>query len=803
MNGTPAHALTNIKKTFSSGDPRRSEAQEEVQLPSLISNPSSIRRDPDGNLVESCLTPRSRLLRDMVANELRAEVFRQHNTQATPDAADNIGDAPVFLTMSLPEILVQHEKSRKKKDGGRSGGEVQLAVFHQVMVLLLRDSVCWNRLIAVEALSIERVKSFATTLGTDLPSSMAECLKDKFPPVKRFAIEAVRQLAVQGELEAATGAAHLRSTALNDQDWRLRAEAARALCHLGEDAISELISILEDSTFWPVRGEAALALGSMCVWKESKTNVSEALSFAASSALAVALKDRIEGVREAAATALGTMGAHASNCVQPLIMTTRDDDLRVRIAAVRALGKIISQAAPRQVYLRYELLMTKGNLENIGLKGSIGFSDSLRLTCRALTRTLRDQEPLFQLALLASEMEDQEAENFKSPRSSMMAFMVSQRKKGELDSRRAHVKELFHAAEVSLRQIGAYAGPNMVARLIDEDESHSGFGNRMSLLRGLTCSRNGFESDDMVCAILSEWISAPVLGNKQYSQSLTAVANSLPVSGLHLDTFTQDATETLRYAVLHGDEGDVFIAFAVMNQLEAAHNMLTRENIESQTVSVQAHGGGTRPVYVHTGMWTTLDGIWGDVCRSLQHAVTEGTNLRRLVLCGSGMGAGIAKVATLRLHVEEKPLGDVRLPEPDLDEGEKPTGILCNAFGGPNVITSMGDEPPLDLMYCSKTCSQYKLPGDLLPLMLSNDSALHVLEKAMRRPTMMGCCHRRQSHASAAVKKASSYKGLFNSETLTPSPRDKRSRSIYGLDVSAKCYTNSMCWLMLTQKMKP
>lgn len=113
-------------------------------------------------------------------------------------------------------------------------------------------------------------------------------------------------------------------TSLRDPDKRVRGQAARALAGLGEDAVPDLVSLLQNRD-WRIRYRAAEALG-----MSGSTN--------AGAALIQALTDEKDHVRYMAAKSLGLLGVRSA--VTPLIDRLSDENEYVRRMAEESLGMI-------------------------------------------------------------------------------------------------------------------------------------------------------------------------------------------------------------------------------------------------------------------------------------------------------------------------------------------------------------------------------------------------------------------------------------------------------------------------------
>ncbi len=185
---------------------------------------------------------------------------------------------------------------------------------------------------------------------------LVEALKNKAPEIRQ---SAVKQLAEKGRV-----AVSALLGPLDDDDVRVRQEAARSLMIIGQDAgvaVQGLIGALGDVDP-EVRWMVALTLGKigtpaaeskaalLKVLKknaESRPRQEAAVALAridagqdVVSALVDALKDGDKTVAAAAARALAEIGTPASEALPDLIEAHEDSDPGLRDSAARALGKI-------------------------------------------------------------------------------------------------------------------------------------------------------------------------------------------------------------------------------------------------------------------------------------------------------------------------------------------------------------------------------------------------------------------------------------------------------------------------------
>ena len=122
-------------------------------------------------------------------------------------------------------------------------------------------------------------------------------------------------------------------TSLKDPDKGVRGQAARALAGLCEEAVPDLLHLLEDKE-WRIRYRAAEALG-----------MSGSVNAAA--ALIRALTDEKDHVRYMAAKSLGLMGVRSA--ITPLIARLSDENEYVRRMAGHSLEKIGGEEAEIEI----------------------------------------------------------------------------------------------------------------------------------------------------------------------------------------------------------------------------------------------------------------------------------------------------------------------------------------------------------------------------------------------------------------------------------------------------------------------
>ncbi len=219
-------------------------------------------------------------------------------------------------------------------------------------------------------------KRFNQILGTiqkalDHPGSDSE--------VRRYAAEALGELAAHAGKENIPQILNMLQAALSDQDSGVRHNAAAALgalaAHAEKENISRILNALlkamYDSDSW-VRGSAARALGKLAA-HAGKENILQILN-----ALQMALSDRDWKVGRNAAEALGMLTAHAGKENIPqifngLLMTLSDQYSDVRQAAVEALGGLAAHAGKENIPQIFNgLLKTLGDQEEDVCRNAAG-----------------------------------------------------------------------------------------------------------------------------------------------------------------------------------------------------------------------------------------------------------------------------------------------------------------------------------------------------------------------------------------------------------------------------------------------
>jgi hypothetical protein len=409
----------------------------------------------------------------------------------------------------------------------------------------------------------------------------------------------------------------------------------------------------------------------------------------------------------------------------------------------------------------------------------------------------------------------------------------------DLHERRRGVCELFHAAELAFEKIGHYAIPCMIDRLLAEDSHDSGFINRMSVLRGLHCTQH--MSPEAACCMLSEWVCDRNLDGERFANvepgSDFAVANTVPLTHTVMDRFHRTGMKGFTWSVLHNYHGSIFVTFGLRPDSE-----LDEEYCETASDLLHADGAAPRkvesklasqsgdnqeplePMEVHGGFWNILDNIWTEVRSAILAVIRreETFNLMQLVFCGSGLGGAVAKVAALRICLEEDPLDGLKL-KTDSSDPSWGVQVVLYTYGAPHIKVERNNRKHIQLHHhCSTSSRSWRLAGDPMPLMLSEHSHAIISHYTQRAGI---CCRRRQyqkngflhSYVRTPHHTSHHFKSVVKTDKLEPADIEAYKKRMAQLGrheelradafsealSNPRAYTNAMCWRDLCRIMPP
>ena len=251
-----------------------------------------------------------------------------------------------------PEATVQDRIDDLKKIGD-SGSTAKFVALD--IVKCLKDDDQEVRRFAVEAL-----RNLGNT-SEPVVGDMLALLQHKYPEVRYSAIEALRNLGNASEpiLQALLAL-------LQDEDISVRYSAIEALGNLGNDSepvLQAILTLLQDEDI-SVRYSAIEALGNL-------GNTSEPVV----EALLALLQYEYPGLRRSAAEALGNLGNTSEPVVQAFLALLQDKYPEVRASAARALGNLGNASEPvvqilltllqdEDSQVRYSAVSALGNLGN-------------------------------------------------------------------------------------------------------------------------------------------------------------------------------------------------------------------------------------------------------------------------------------------------------------------------------------------------------------------------------------------------------------------------------------------------------
>jgi HEAT repeat protein len=230
-----------------------------------------------------------------------------------------------------------------------------------------------------------------------------EALKEENWRLRRFALRILSRFSPPRTLMPLL----LRAT--SDKDYKVREAAMEALRPLGRESLSVYLAVLDQNDWWKMRWLATKAIGELgesaaqrampilqdALQKDREERVRlgiiESLSELGTAGVSllrqVLLREQKSSMRLAAVHSLERLGSKASSAVQELTRAIQDEDRNVRTAAARALANVGGAAIPALIKLlkfgttpeeRRIAARALGNLRAIGVPALPILADSLR-----------------------------------------------------------------------------------------------------------------------------------------------------------------------------------------------------------------------------------------------------------------------------------------------------------------------------------------------------------------------------------------------------------------------------------------
>jgi HEAT repeat protein len=169
--------------------------------------------------------------------------------------------------------------------------------------------------------------AFDGQYSNDLQSPQGSSNTENVVPPNPFVSDVLSQLGLEDNYIQKDASMETLLIALNNNEWRMRAEAARKLGKQGEKtAVEPLVTALMNDSEAAVKIAAARALGDLPDYTPIEP-------------LIAALYDPQDDVKAAVAWALGELGKRVPSST-PLENLLNNADTPVRAAAIRALGEM-------------------------------------------------------------------------------------------------------------------------------------------------------------------------------------------------------------------------------------------------------------------------------------------------------------------------------------------------------------------------------------------------------------------------------------------------------------------------------
>lgn len=594
---------------------------------------------------------------------------------------------------------------------------------------------------------------------------------DSIPFVRSAACSAIRRLAAAGAICGQSCKA--LEDALSDDAWQVRWNAAKALAFAGsEQQVRSLASCLSDEV-WLVRLEVCASLGMLG-------------DLTARDPLERALRsDSDSRVREEAARSLAAIGKSArqlgestdlSSCADALVAALQDEEIKVRSAAIAALGSQAVAAREHASSLVEQLLTGDHDIR------AAVFRFFQEATSHAGTR------------LVAAAFDAGKRHQVRQEVEEIMAWSkaIARPVLRVAQDLRAASHEARHTAERHLWLLGPAAGICLVNEVIKAKDAD--YPERMATIRGLISCFSRSEGarlpPDLACAALSEWIYEPSLDH-------------LPVPGLELvklQTPEEHHGINLQWAVLRDSWGSCFVVFrgseTVLDWTENSYLSLRR-------VVVPAWQG---VLLLHSGFWSTAEAESLCILEAIREA-SAGVPFETLILCGGSKGGANALAAAIQWSVSH-----AELVAEAQDEAVPCREMLVVTFGAPNIVGRGSGKPETTrALHELHTVLQKKAPRsrawsfsqDPVPALMSARSR-HVISQYHKGSYAVGALRRFMPEAYKKVNKylkeaarvTTTFQPVLAEAWLDPPPGVRGSRFQASVHPQRN-YTEALCRRLL------
>lgn len=521
--------------------------------------------------------------------------------------------------------------------------------------------------------------------------------------------------------------------------------------------------------------------------------------------------------------AIGALGSHAAPLTGQLAEVLKDESPEVREAVAVSLGSIVRHAAPHLKTSTVSLLVaamrdqsdgvrvaTIGALMSVGSIELLPHLDALsaclsdscaqvRVSTVLCFEQLATSDPnvvpqvLLHLDALCACLSDSCAEVRVSAvlciehLAASNPVEVSAHASGLLADR-LHDTNLKarDGAERVLVNLGTMATRFIYMHMLGircHQPEGDGASRRVANMRGCSCTEDGLPIE-VVAAFLSEWIYEPEVSPVLPARGLTLI---------HLQKVDMKVGQNLQWAVVRGEEGEMFITFRGSDSL---FDWMENAHITLSTVRL----GPGQVLLVHSGFWAAVQNEQ-DRLQSVAQQEAALRPVSTLVLCGHSKGGATAQLVALSLLLPEKLRLEVKF-----------SSLMVSTFGAPNVVSrgSADDQNTAainhirqELLRQGVSSKAYFFPQDPVPLILSSQSS--VVLKAGLSGAWSKALSWLQPSAHSTIEK---YVGQVQdvSETfeplLDPESLEVKGRHQSGLDPEAHSrdhYSNVMCQRLLSR----